>query len=449
MATLATKDERSRFPHYLKRFIDIHGGQEAFEGLSTGDVCHQFLLPYTARTKLSLVEHVRQLPGGHLYAKPATWFVSHAWSYLFLDVVDALTDFFQENDLDESLAVWFCTFCNNQHAIQDQIYAFKHWFGIFRSSLRAIGNVVMVMSPWNDPVTLKRTWCVFEVYASVVENARFEIAMGRSQKASLIQDIQSNGAFREMLSTIKSEKSETTVPSDRDNIFQLIRDEVGFVELDRMVFDVMEKWMLRSVEHEIDAAPTTEIQADWIMVKGNLLHDKGEYAQAAEAFQTAHEISVESLETIALGELATMKLALGHPLEEIEAIYEETLRHEIRLLSKDHEDTLGTMNNLGGIYSRQGKHDVAVSLLMECYEGRRQVLGEEHQSVRSTMTEISMVLDNQNRLNESLEWSRRCFELQMRVFGADHPDTSRMQNNLAITYLMFGDFASALPHMKA
>ncbi|CAK4664779.1 hypothetical protein LEN26_015199 [Aphanomyces euteiches] len=149
----------------------------------------------------------------------------------------------------------------------------------------------MVMSPWNDPVTLKRTWCVFDVYASVVENARFEIAMGRSQKASLIQDIQVLGAFHEMLSTVKSEKSKTTVPSDRDNIFQLIRDEVGFVELDRMVFDVMEKWMFRSIDHEIDAAPTTEIQADWIMVKGNLLQDKGEYAQAKDAFQTAHEIS--------------------------------------------------------------------------------------------------------------------------------------------------------------
>ncbi|CAK4902169.1 unnamed protein product [Aphanomyces euteiches] len=313
----------------------------------------------------------------------------------------------------------------------------------------------MVMSPWNDPVTLKRTWCVFEVYASVVENARFEIAMGRSQKASLIQDIQSNGAFREMLSKVKSERSETTVPSDRDNIFELIRDEVGFIELDRMVFDVVEKWMLRSVEHEIDAAPTTEIQADWIMVKGNLLNDKSEYAQAAEAFQTAHEIfrrefGDDCSDTWkALGELATMKLALGHPLEEIEAIYEETLRHEIRLLSKDHEDTLGTMNNLGGIYSRQGKHDVAVSLLMECYEGRRQVLGEEHQSVRSTMSEISVVLDNLNRVDESLEWSRRCFELQKRVDGEDHPETCRIQNNLAITYLMFGDFASALPHMKA
>ncbi|KAH9144477.1 hypothetical protein AeRB84_011579 [Aphanomyces euteiches] len=437
------------------RFIEIHGGRTAFEGLSTGAVCSQFLLPYTATTKLSLVEHVRQLPDGHLYAKPATWFVSHAWSYLFLDVVDALTDFFQENDLDESLAVWFCTFCNNQHAIQDQIYDFEHWFGIFRSSLRAIGNVVMVMSPWNDPVTLKRTWCVFEVYASVVENARFEIAMGRSQKASLIQDIQVRGAFHEMLSTIKSDKSETTVPSDRDGIFRLIRDEVGFVELDRMVFDVMEKWMFRSIDHEIDAAPTTEIQADWIMVKGNLLQDKGEYAQAKDAFQTAYEIyrrdfGEDCPDTWkALAELARSKLTLDHPLDEIEVILEEVLRHDIRLLSKDHEDTLASMNNLGGTYSRQGKFDIALPLLMECYERRRHVLGEEHQSVRNTMAEISIVLDNQNRLDDSLEWSLRCFELQTRVCGADHPDTGRMQNNLAMSYLLLGNFTSALPHLKA
>ncbi|CAK4794855.1 unnamed protein product, partial [Aphanomyces euteiches] len=70
---------------------------------------------------MSMVEHVRQQPDGHLYVKPATWFVSHAWSYLYLDVVDALDDFFQENGLDDAVAVWFCTFCNNQHEIQDQV----------------------------------------------------------------------------------------------------------------------------------------------------------------------------------------------------------------------------------------------------------------------------------------------------------------------------------------
>ncbi|CAK4776433.1 unnamed protein product, partial [Aphanomyces euteiches] len=223
---------------FFKRFIEIHGGREAFQGLTTGDVCTRFLLPYTASTKLSLVEHVRQQPDGHLYAKPATWFVSHAWSYVHLDVVDALDDFFQENGLDDSVAVWFCTFCNNQHEIKSQVHAFEHWFGIFRSSLRSIGNVVMVMSPWNDPITLMRTWCVFEVYASIVENARFEIAMGKSQRESFLLDMQSEeSAFTKMLGTIKSEKSQTTVPSDRDNIFKLIQDEVGFTKLDRMVFE--------------------------------------------------------------------------------------------------------------------------------------------------------------------------------------------------------------------
>ncbi|CAK4692052.1 hypothetical protein AeMF1_017039 [Aphanomyces euteiches] len=226
---------------FFKRFVDIHGGRGAFEGLTTVDVCTRFLMPYTAATKLSLVEHVHQQPDGHLYAKPATWFVSHAWSYLYLDVVDALDDFFQENDMDDSVAVWFCTFCNNQHEIVNKTYDFDHWFGIFRSSLRSVGNVVMVMSPWNNPMTLTRTWCVFEVYTSIVENARFEIAMGRSQKEAFLQDIQDERAFTHMLSAIQSEKSQTTIPSDRDNIFKLIHDEDGFSKLDRMVFDLQEE----------------------------------------------------------------------------------------------------------------------------------------------------------------------------------------------------------------
>ncbi|CAK4320873.1 unnamed protein product, partial [Aphanomyces euteiches] len=92
---------------FFKRFVEIHGGREAFQGLTTGDVCTKFLLPYTASTKLSLAEHVCHQPGGSFYAKPATWFVSHAWSYLYLDVVDALDDFFQEQGLDDSVALWF------------------------------------------------------------------------------------------------------------------------------------------------------------------------------------------------------------------------------------------------------------------------------------------------------------------------------------------------------
>ncbi|CAK4856117.1 unnamed protein product, partial [Aphanomyces euteiches] len=210
---------------FFKRFVDLHGGRDAFQGLTTGDVCSKYLLPYTASTKLSLVEHLRQQPDGHLHVKPATWFVSHAWSYRYLDVVDALDDFFQE-----------------------------------------------------------------QVYASIVENARFEIAFGRSQKESFLQDIQNDGAFKQMLGTINSEKSETTEPTDRDRIFELIEEEVGFTKLDRMIFEALVKWMVRMVDQQIEQATSQEAKADWLFTKGHIADTEIQKDVAVDSFQKSYEI---------------------------------------------------------------------------------------------------------------------------------------------------------------
>ncbi|KAH9140414.1 hypothetical protein AeRB84_015363 [Aphanomyces euteiches] len=442
---------------FFKRFIELHGGRAAFTNLTTGDVCTRFLLPYTAATKfqLSLVDHVRQQPDGHLYAKPAMWFVSHAWSYLYLDVVDALDDFFQENGLDDSVAVWFCTFCNNQHEIKEQTYDFDHWFGIFRSSLREIGNVVMVMSPWNNPTTLTRTWCVFELYASIVENARFEIAMGRSQKESFLQDIRHDLAFTQMLATIQSEKSQTTIPSDRDNIFKLIRDEVGFAKLDRMVFGTIEEWMLRTVDKQIASASSPESKAEWLFTKGELYGTKGLMNEASIASRECYDIyRREKGEQFAgtwkaLAQLATTQMYLGHPFGEVEMIYRDVLTHQEELLSRDHEDTLATMNYLayGDLNSRQ--YEACVSILKECFERRCRLHGEEHPWTRETMTTLGSALRLQNKIKEALQWTSRCFDVELRVLGADDPQLYRTRTSMGFDYLDLGDFARAEDNFEA
>ncbi|KAG9408761.1 hypothetical protein AC1031_020605 [Aphanomyces cochlioides] len=59
------------------------------------------------------------------------------------------------------------------------------------------------------------------------------------------------------------------------------------------------------------------------------------------------------------------------------------------------------------------------------------------------MTELSIVFINQNKLEEALDWSLRCFTIPKRVLGEDHPETSRMQNNVGIIYLMLGKTSSA------
>ncbi|CAK5235532.1 unnamed protein product [Aphanomyces euteiches] len=435
---------------YLKLFIEIHGGRESFRGVSTQEVCSKFLLPSTASTKLSLVDHLRQQPDGHLYVKRAEWFVSHAWSYYYLDVVDALDDFFQ----DDSTAVWLCTFCNNQHEVDGKVHSFEHWYGIFRNALRAIGKVVMVMSPWNNPTTLTRTWCVFEVYAAVVENAQFEIALNKSQKCLFLQDIQGDGAFQKMLVTVKSENSNTSIPSDRDNIFQLIRDQVGFAELDRIVFEAIEKWMQRMVDQEIDETSTALDKADWMMIKGRFLDDKGQFAEAAKIFQTCLEIyrqvkgksSAQALK--ALTHWTAMEMLQGHPPNEAEAKFLQILTQQIDLLSKDHVDTLTTMHLVGHCYFRQGKYDQALPVLLECFDRRNALLGEENQLTRDTMALIGMVYGHLSRLEESIEWCSRCYEIQRRAMGEDHPATNRLRNNLGVAYSLIGDYSFAIKYFQ-
>ncbi|CAK4458118.1 unnamed protein product [Aphanomyces euteiches] len=438
---------------YFKRFVEIHGGREVFAGLTTTDVCTKFLLPYTTSTKLSLVEHVRQQPDGHLYAKPATWFVSHAWSYLYLDVVDALDDFFREEGMDDSVSLWFCTFCNNQHEIESKVHAFNHWFGIFRSSLRTIGNVVMVLSPWNDPITLKRTWCVFEVYASIVENARFEIALRRSQKSTFLEDIQNEGAFVKMLGSIKSEKSQTTIPSDRDNIFLRIRDEVGFTKLDRMVFESIEKWIVRVVDQQIDQVSSKVNKARFLLAKGRIADDDTQFDATAAAYEESYNIFHKTKgmtfpETWkALSLLAFTNFLQGCPYEQVESRLLEAMGHQIELLSKDHEDTLITMVYLGEFYTNYGKYDLALPIFMECFERQCQVLGEDNTWTISAMSRIANVLRFQNKLKKSSQWLLRSYESHLRVFGPDHPDTICLLNNLGVLSNEIGDFESADKHL--
>ncbi|KAH9127516.1 hypothetical protein AeMF1_002202 [Aphanomyces euteiches] len=392
---------------YFKRFVEIHGGREVFAGLTTADVCTKFLLPYTTSTKLSLVEHVRQQPDGHLYAKPATWFVSHAWSYLYLDVVDALDDFFREEGMDDSVSLWFCTFCNNQHEIESKVHAFNHWFGIFRSSLRTIGNVVMVLSPWNDPITLKRTWCVF--------------------KSTFLEDIQNEGAFVKMLGSIKSEKSQTTIPSDRDNIFLRIRDEVGFTKLDRMVFESIEKWMVRVVDQQIDQVSSKVNKARFLLAKGRTADDDTQFDATAAAYE-------ESI--------------CGKPSRYLRLQnFCKAMGHQIELLSKDHEDTLITMVYLGEFYTNYGKYDLALPIFMECFERQCQVLGEDNTWSISAMSRIANVLRFQNKLKKSSQWLLRSYESHLRVFGPDHPDTICLLNNLGVLSNEIGDFESADKHL--
>ena len=158
----------------------------------------------TSKPKLSLVDHLVCI-GRVDQVGIATWFISHAWSYQFLDVVESIQLFMNKeyNEKANDVYIWFDIFSVCQHfdAVGDR--PFSWWTSTFKEAIRSMGNVLMIMLPWDNPYTLTRAWCIFEIYSCDVTGSRFEVSMTSAERARFFNQMMNEvGSYHNMLSLI-------------------------------------------------------------------------------------------------------------------------------------------------------------------------------------------------------------------------------------------------------
>ena len=171
---------------FFPSFIASCGGESALASLTTTDVCELFVKPMTLQRRCSMCDLMQDSRSGHVGT--AKCFISHAWKYRFLDVVDSIMDYFSggHNASCDSF-VWFDLFSNCQHDTCAK--PFEWWVGTFSNAIKTMGSVLMILSPWNNPVPLTRAWCVFELYACESSGSSFDIAMTRSERQHFLDDL--------------------------------------------------------------------------------------------------------------------------------------------------------------------------------------------------------------------------------------------------------------------
>ena len=100
----------------------------------------------------------------HFIGRP-THFVSHAHTYKALELIGALENFASTLPPDEAARVyfWIDGFSIDEH---QGFYGDKGednsevWANTFKEAVQKMGNTVMVLAPWADPVVLTRMWCL-------------------------------------------------------------------------------------------------------------------------------------------------------------------------------------------------------------------------------------------------------------------------------------------------
>ena len=123
----------------LFEFVASCGGERALGKMTTTEVCDKFLKPLTNGLKASYCDYLLNKDSADTRVRQANVFISHAWKYEFMHVVDALKLHF-ENEAPEDVVIWFDLFSNNQHGLLDDPPPFGWWCHTFLNAVRHIGT---------------------------------------------------------------------------------------------------------------------------------------------------------------------------------------------------------------------------------------------------------------------------------------------------------------------
>ena len=149
--------------------------------------------------------------GGGAGVGEATVFASHAWTFVFEELIESLR-FFENQQLAAGKPpsyFWLDIFVVDENAAHT--YPSEWWQTSFTQAVGAIGHTALVLTPWRSPVPLRRAWCLWEIYSTLGEKAKLSVCMSETENAdfhrALVEDFES---VLTSLSAIDAETAEVS-----------------------------------------------------------------------------------------------------------------------------------------------------------------------------------------------------------------------------------------------
>jgi len=429
---------------------------------TTLDVSENVIKPWTMSRRCSLAELFQSsytstphpqlaLAYSQAVSTTPTVFVSHAWRYNFTELMSALTAF-KESHPSTQHYFWIDLCVNNQWEAPSLSY--EWWSSTFLSAIGKIGHTCLVLCPWDDPIPLKRAWCLWEIVCTRTTSAKLTIQFSHAERLKFQTILKTNFEYiMKAFSRIDVEDSEAWNPKDKDMIFDVVRkSEGGFQAVNMIVFDAMREWLAESGRVAIDYGDSVYDEDKDVIVNnlhlmtsvGRLMKEIGKYDEAEHLYRLAlighgHLEECTTIETnIHLdGQLATnnnlaILLNATGRRGEAEELFETILGEYSTLLGPEHRDTLAIKNNLANIYNDRGESGLAASMYNEVLQGYTHTLGENHPETLKCMHNLATVRNDQGRRVEAEELMQKTLKCQREILGVDHPAVLTTMNNLAL-----------------
>ena len=430
---------------------------------TTSEVCSELIKPATCDKTCEFLRlpHVRD---SYNAFGTANIFVSHAWSYKFKVLLNAIEKWqLQKGRLPSTMFLWIDIFVVNQHS---GITDFGHWTESFRVSLRQIKYALIVLSPWDAPTWSVRAWCLFEYFVMLADQIEQDFVLPKEEETDYIRCLRSSDPDRKfellrVISGIDMEKAASFNKSDEDGIKGFVRTMPGgFQEVNTQVISALRQWYSATAEAYLKNEAEDPLQAygltDGFMM---LLLDLGEYQKAEQLARSrlASQESALSLlgpdrdadRTKLAGAICASRQRLAQALEKLAqydeslAVYERAIADRTRILGVRDVSVADAYNNIGNIHLHRGHFEEALRWYEQDLSVRIPALGEEHVTVAYTRVNIGAAYRGLGRLDEALAAWRGALEAEIRELGPNHAEVAGAWKNVGMALRALGRGAEA------
>jgi tetratricopeptide (TPR) repeat protein len=130
-------------------------------------------------------------------------------------------------------------------------------------------------------------------------------------------------------------------------------------------------------------------------------------------------------------------------LAEAEKMYIRALQGYEEALGPKHTSTLGTVNDLGLLYKNQGKLAEAEKMYIRALQGYEEALGPKHTSTLGTVNNLGVLYYDQGKLAKAEKMYIRALQGYEEALGPKHISTLGTVNNLGLLYKNQGKLTEA------
>ncbi|EGD78506.1 mbre TPR repeat protein [Salpingoeca rosetta] len=449
-------------PAGLRQFLaDLKAAHpDTYQKMTTKEACDSVVIP---RTKAKQCAYVDVMDSQHVGRK-ATVFVSHAWRYKIVDVIGTLLEFAGEQGEDDGedkaqVFFWFDLFINNQNTDITANLPQEWWSTTFKESIAAIGHVLLVLTPWHDPVPLTRAWCLWEIFCSASqEDVQLTIRLPNAERDALKEAVlETFEAVTDAMVRVQAERADAWDPKDKEMIFKAIEDGVGFLHLNKVVKDQMRNWcfseMLSFVEPADDEQVDTPQFARLCYNVGVSLKTAGRYDHALSLFERSLNIYLER-HGPEHANVAGVYDAMAQVYESkgehdrAQEYFQKSLQIALDTLGEEHPSTAGTYGKLGGVYESNGEYDRAIEYYQKSLKIQLDTLGEKHLDIATTYNGLGQVYSSKGEYDRAIHYYHKCLQTYLETLGKKHPYTATAYNNLGLVYKSKGEHDHAVEYFQ-